>query len=76
MLFKSTGIVNNVLNEFFCFSSELIVNRILIVSIVVNKIFSSIKKLIIIIIIIINYHYYIFIVISQYKTLECCPHYE
>ena len=29
------------MNSFFLFSSELIVNRILIVSIVVNKIFSS-----------------------------------
>ena len=38
MLFKSTGIVNSVLNEFFpssSFLSELIVNRILIVSIAV-----------------------------------------
>ena len=38
MLFKSTGIVNNIFNEYFfsfLFSSELIVNRILIVSIVV-----------------------------------------
>ena len=47
MLFKSTGIVNRVLNEkfFFFFSSELIVNRILTVSVVVNKIFSTIKLL-------------------------------
>ena len=34
------------MNSFFFFSSELIVNRILIVSIVVNKIFSE-KKMII-----------------------------
>ena len=32
------------MNSFFFFSSELIVNRILIVSIVVNKVFFQIKK--------------------------------
>ena len=32
------------MNCFFFFSSELIVNRILIVSIVVNKVFFQIKK--------------------------------
>ena len=37
------------MNSFFFFSSEFIVNRILIVSIVVNKIFSFYKKIIIII---------------------------
>ena len=36
------------MNSFFLFLSELIVNRILIVSIVVNKIFSLLK----------NYYYY------------------
>ena len=34
------------MNSFFFFSSELIVKRILIVSIVVNKVFFQIKKLI------------------------------
>ena len=41
------------MNSFFFFSRELIVNRILIVSIVVNKIFSLYQIIIIIIIIIV-----------------------
>ena len=56
MLFKSTGIVNSVFEySFFFFLSELIVNGILIVSIVVNKIFSLLKKKVFIIITIIIY---------------------
>ena len=57
MLFKSAGIINSVFEwiVFSFFSSEWIVNRILIVSIVVNKFFSLLKKIIIIIIIIIIY---------------------
>ena len=41
------------MNSFFFFSGELIVNRILIISIVANKIFSLLIKIIIIIITII-----------------------
>ena len=43
------------MNTFFNFLSELIVNRILIVSIVVNKIFSIIIIIIIIIVVVIIY---------------------
>ena len=51
MLFESTGIVNSVFEWIVLEVLELIVNRILIVSIVVNKMFSIIIIIIIIIII-------------------------